>query len=176
MFPPQLRAPRQHRGNVGLFKMRVIANSYFWWQHMDRKIQITAKNCKECIKSGKILKFVIFSTDIANSDPTKEAKQEILVDFLSILPFTWGANKYLLNCVDDFSKIPPVQITTRTTVAVIKQCVENYITVHAIPRVIRTEQGSGIEAESTRQFFTQHNIQLILSSVGMHRATGLVER
>ena len=105
MFPPQLHVPIMaclRRGHADLFKMRYVANKYFWWPYMDRKIQLTAENCEECLKSGKNLKFFIFSTETANWDPTREANQEILVDFLGPLPYTWGANKYLLICVDSF--------------------------------------------------------------------------
>ena len=46
-----------HRGHAGLFKMREVAISYFSWPHMNLQIQLTAANCKECIKSGKNLKW-----------------------------------------------------------------------------------------------------------------------
>ena len=82
----------------------------------------------------------------------------------------------MLICVDRFLKFTTVQITTRTSATVIREFLENYITHHAIPQVIRTDQGSGFVVKSIREFCRQQNIQLIFTPVGRHRATGLVER
>ena len=95
---------------------------------------------------------------------------------MGLLPSAWGANKYLEICVDRFSKFPTVQITTRAAALVIKECLETYITFHAIRRVIRTDQGSGFLAKSICEFCSQQIIRLVFSPIGMHRATGLVER
>ena len=51
-----------------------------------------------------------------------------------------------------------------------------YIALHGIPRTIRTDQGSGFISKEVRQFCLEHNIKVIFSPVGDHRATGLVER
>ena len=61
-----------YRGHAGLFKMRDVAKSYFWWPHMNRQIQLIAVNCKERFKSGKNLKSVVPKTDVALTDLRKD--------------------------------------------------------------------------------------------------------
>ena len=108
-----------HKGHAGLFIIRYVANCYFWWSHINRQIQLTAANCKECNKSGKNLKPVIPSTEVAQRDLMEEPNHENQMECLGPLFAFWGTNKYLLICVDLFSKFPTVQITTRTTATVI---------------------------------------------------------
>ena len=79
---PQLRSPMMahlHRGHAGLFKMRNVVNSYFWWPHMDFQVHLTAVNCKESVKSGKNLKSVIPSIELVSLDPMEEPNQETQV-------------------------------------------------------------------------------------------------
>ena len=48
---------------------------------MNRQIQLTAADCKECLKSGKILKPVVPSTEVAQMELLEEPNQEIQVNF-----------------------------------------------------------------------------------------------
>ena len=79
---------------------------------------------------------------------------ETQLDFLGPLPVPWGANKYLLTCIDRFSKFPSVKTTTRTTVKVIQKLLENCID----------------------EFCTRNKIKVFTAPMGQHRATRLVER
>ena len=68
-----------------------------------------------------------------------------------------------------------VQITTRSTKAFIRVFLENYITLHAIPRVSQTDKGSGSVANSIHELCRRQKCIFFLS-VGMHRVTGLVKQ
>ena len=79
VIPPQSRATVMaslHRGHAGLFKMKDVSISYFWWPLLNRQISLTAANCKKCIKFGKNLKAVIPSTEIALTESTEDPNQE----------------------------------------------------------------------------------------------------
>ena len=113
---------------------------------MNRQIQILAANCKGCVKSGRNLKSTFPEGRVTKLNLLKEPNQELL-NFLDQLPPIWGANKFLFGCIDRFLEFSLMQITTRTTATVIKDILENYIALYAIPRAIRKNQGSGFIAK-----------------------------
>ena len=98
------------------------------------------------------------------------------LNFAGPLPLTWGTKKYLLVYVDRFSKFPSAQITSSTSAKSIIIFLSKYIALHGIPRTIRTHQGSGFISKEVREFCLEHNIKVIFSPVGDHRATGFVDR
>ena len=106
----------------------------------------------------------------------EEPNQEMELDFAGPLPLVWGTKKYILVCVDRFSKFPSAQITSSTSAKSIINFLSKYIALHGIPRTIRTDQGSGFISKEVREFCHEHNIKVIFSPLGAHRATGLVER
>ena len=105
----------------------------------------------------------------------KEPNQEMELDFAGPLPLVWGTKIYILDCVDRFSKFPSAQITSSTSAKSIINFLSKYIALHGIPRTIRKDQGSGFISKEVREFCHEHNIKVIFSPVGDHRATGLVE-
>ena len=106
----------------------------------------------------------------------KEPNQEMELGFAGPLPLVWGTKKFILVCVDRFSKFPSAQITSSTSAKSNINFLSKYIALHGIPRTIRTDQGSGFISKDVRTFYYEHNIKVIFSPVGDHRATGLVER
>ena len=105
-----------------------------------------------------------------------EPNQEMELNFEGPLPLTWGTKKYILVCVDRFSKLAVAQITSSTSAKSIRNFLSKNIALHGIPRTIRTDQGSGFISKEVREFCQEHNINVIFSPVGDHRAAGLVER
>ena len=76
---------------------------------MSRQIQLTAAKCRECIKFGKNIKSVLLLGNGVPSDVLKKKpNQEIQLDFLGPLLAIWGANIFILICVDRFSKFQPL--------------------------------------------------------------------
>ena len=106
----------------------------------------------------------------------EEPNQEIELDLAGPLPLIWGTKKYILVCVDRFSKFPSAQITSSTSAKSIISFLSKYITLHGIPRTIKTDQGSGFISKEVREFCCEYNIKVIFSPVGDHRASELVER
>ena len=85
----------------------------------------------------------------------EERNQKMQLDFLSKLPARWWAKKFLLTCLDIFSKIQSVQITTRTISKVIQEFLENYIASYAVSKAIRTDQEAALKAMLIGDFRTQ---------------------
>ena len=98
------------------------------------------------------------------------------LDSAGPLPLRWGTKKYVLVCVDRFSKFPSALITSSTSAKSIISFLSKYIALHGIPRTTRTDQGSGFISKQVREFCQEYNINVIFSPVGDHRATDLVER
>ena len=107
-------------------------------------------------------------------DNLEELYQDVQLDYLGPIPALWGANKYILICVDQFIKFSTFRFSARTAIGVIKDFLESYIALRAIPRVIPTGQGLGFNCKSIRDFRTNNNISLLFAPVGKHRATGFV--
>ena len=167
---------RLHEAHPGQFAMKSLATQYIWWPKIYREIQVYGENCIECVKAGKNLKPLINHNTLGKLPTVKEPNQEMELDFAGPLPLVWGTKKYILVCVDRFSKFPSAQITSSTSAKSIINFLSKYIALHGIPRTIRTDQGSGFISKEVREFCHEHNIKLIFSPVGDHRATGLVER
>ena len=167
---------RLHEAHPGQFAMKSLATQYIWWPKIFREIQVHGENCIECVKAGKNLKPLSNHNTLGKLPTVVEPNQEMELDFAGPLPLVWGTNKYILSCVDRFSKFPSAQITSSTSTKSIINFLSKYIALHGIPRTIRTDQGSGFISKEVRTFCYEHNIKVIFSPMGDHRATGLVER
>ena len=157
-------------------KSKILATQYIWWPKIYRENQVHGENCIERVKAGKKLKPLLKHYKLGKLPTVVEPNQEMELDFAGPLPLTWGTKKYILVCVDPFSKFPSAQITSSTSAKSIINFLTKYIALHGIPRTIRTDQGSGFISKETRKFCQEQNINVIFSPVGDHRVTGLVER
>ena len=134
------------------------------------------KIASSALKQVKICNLSQIIIILENSQPSENQNQEMEFNFDGPLPLTWGTKKYILVCVDQFSKLALAQITSSTSAKSIISFLSKYIALHGIPRTIRTDQGSGFISKEVREFCQKHNINVIFSPVGDHRATDLVER
>ena len=82
----------------------------------------------------------------------------------------------LLVAIDHFSKFPSVLITKTTGAKKVTEFLKSYIQIHGLPHSIRFDHGSGFKNDLVRQLCSSRGIKHILSPVGDHRGSGLVER
>ena len=167
---------RLHEAHPGQFAMKSLATQYIWWRKIYREIQVHSENCIECVKAGKNLKPLSNNNTIGKLPTVEEPNQGIELNFAGPLPLVWGTKKYILVCVDRFSKFQSAQITSSLSAKSIINFLSKYIALHGIPRTIRADQGSGFISKEVREFCHEHNMKVIFSPVGDHKATGLVER
>ena len=102
--------------------------------------------------------------------------QELQLDFAGAILDDKGVKIFLLLAIDRFSKFPSVFTTKTTGAKKVTKFLESYIRIHGLPRFIRTDHGSGLKNDLLQQFCSSRGITHILSSVGDHRGSGLVER
>ena len=103
-----LRSPLMsllHETHPGQFGMKSLEENISW-PHFFREIYYHGKNCIQCLKAGKILK-VILDSNIREKLPVlSEPNEELDLDFAGPLEKNWVNSKYLLLCIDRFSKFP----------------------------------------------------------------------
>ena len=98
----------------GQFGKKYLAQ-YIWWPHINRQTYFQRINCSQCTQTGKNTKSIIPSTQISQLPPLSELNEEINFNFAGPLDSSWGKNKYLLLCIDRFSKFSSAEITSSTS-------------------------------------------------------------
>ena len=79
-------------------------------------------------------------------------------------------------CLNRFSKFPSAQITSGTSSKSVINFLRKYITLHGLPRTVKTDQGSEFIFKEVQKFCQERNINFKFNLVGDHRATCLVKR
>ena len=143
---------------------------------LNRQIIETCEKCRECTLFGKNLKpATTFNT--AQSLPTLSGpNQELQLDFAGPILDDKGSKIFLLVATDRFSKFPSVLISKTTGATKVTKFLASYICIHGLPHSIRTDYGSGFKNYLVQEFCSSRGIKHILSPVGDHRGSGLVER
>ena len=167
---------RLHCSLPGQEEAMMVASDYIWWPFLNRQFVETCEKCRECNLFGKNLKPAkTFNT--AQSLPCMSGRnQESRIDFTGPILDDKGSKIFLLVAVNRFSKIPSVIISKNTGAKKLTKCLASYIRIHGIPQSIRTDRGSGFKNDIVQQFCSSRGIKHILSQVGVHRDSGLVER
>ena len=166
---------RLHRSHPGQEAM-MTASEYLWWPFMNRQIIETCEKCRECTLFGKNL-IPASTSNTAKSLPVLSGpNQELKLDFAGPLPDEKGYKIFLLVAIDQFSKFPSVLISKTTGAKKVTKFLDSYIRIHGLPHSIRTDHGSWFKNSLVQEFCSSRGIKHILSPVGDHRGSGLVER
>ena len=154
----------------------MTASEYLWWPFMNRQIIETCEKCRECTLFGKNHK-PASTYNTAESLPVLSGpNQELQLDFAGPIIDEKGSKIFLLVAIDRFSKFPSVLISKTTGAKNVTKFLDSYIRVHGLPRSIRTDHGSGFNNHLVQEFCSNRGIKHILSPVGDHRGSGLVEQ
>ena len=178
IVPASLRSPflsLLHETHPGQFGMKSLTEN-IWWPHLYREIYHHGKNCIQCIMAGKILKVLLGTNNTGKLPILTEANEEVDLDFAGPLDMSWGNSKYLLLCIDYFSKFPSAKVVNNTAASSILTFMTDYCHLHGFPKSIRADHGSCFTSFDFRNFCEKNNIKLILCTVGDHRSNGVVER
>ena len=175
IVPAALRSPflsLLHETHPGQFGMKALAEN-IWWPHLYREIYHHGKNC---IMAGKNLKVLLGTNKTEKLPILTEPNEEVDLDFAGPLDKSWGNSKYLLLCIDRFSKFPSAKVVNNTSASSILTFMTDYCHLHRFPKSIRADHGSCFTSFDLRNFCEKNNINLILCTVGDHRSNGVVER
>ena len=166
---------RPHRSHPGQETM-MSASVYIWWPFLNQKIVDTCEKHRECTLYGKNLKRAKnFHT--AQTLPTLSGlNQELQLGFAGPILDDKGPKIFLFVAIDRFSKFPSVLITKTAGAKKVTKFLASYIRINSIPQSIRSDQGSGFKNDVVQHFCSSKGIKPILSPVGDHRGSCLVER
>ena len=67
--------------------------------------------------------------------------EELDLDFAVPLDKNWGNSKYLLACIDRFSKLPSVEVVNNTSASSLLSFMSDHCHLHGFPKSIRIEHG-----------------------------------
>ena len=164
-----------HETHPGQFGMRSLAE-YMWWPHIYREIYHHGKSCSQCLKAGKNLKVMVGTDNITKLPTLTFANKEINLDFAGPLDAFWGKQKYILLCIDRFTKFPSAKIVNNTSANSVISFPNDYRHLHGFPRKIRVDHGSCFLSHNFQNFCEKFNIEIIYCTVRDHRSNRLVER
>ena len=157
-----------HETHPGQFGMKYLAQ-YIWWPHINRQIYFHGINCSECTSAGKSLKTFIPNSQTSELPPILEPNEELNLDFAGPLDSYWGSNKYILLCIDRFSKFQSAKITSSTSAKTVIDFLQDYIFLHGIPYSIRVDHATCFSSQDFKLFCDSKNIKIF-------RSNGLVEK
>ena len=126
--------------------------------------------------AGKNLKVLLGTNKTEKLPNLTEPNEEVDLDFAGPLDRSWGNAKYLLLCIDRFSKFPSAKVVNNTSTSSILIFMRDYCHLRGFPKSIRADHGSCFTSLDFRNFCEKNNINLILCTVGDHRSNGVVER
>ena len=122
------------------------------------------------------MKTVIPNSQTSELPPLLEPNGEPNLDFAGPLDSYWGSNKFILLCIDRFSKFPAAKITSSTSAKTAIEFLQDYIFLHGIPYSIRVDHATCFTSQDFKLFCDSNKIKIIFCTVGDHRSNGLVEK
>ena len=164
-----------HETHRGQFGMKSLAE-YLWWPHTYRQIYHHGRTCSQCLEAGKNIKNLLVSHNIPKLPTLTFANEEINLDFAGPLDTFWGNNKYILLCIDRYTKFPSAKIVNNNSTKNVISFLNDYCHLHVFPRKIRVEHGSCFLSHDFKNFCEKFNIEIFYCTVGDHRTNGMVER
>ena len=172
VIPNSLRAAvnnRLHYYHHGKSSMYDAAKD-IWYPYMFRSLATIAGNCQECTLAGKNLK------SIGKIPEPKEPNESVQLDFWGPINYLKESKKYVLVALDRFSRWPSAMVCNSNRSDKIIKFLKAYIIARGAPRQIRVDQGTNFMSKEVRAFCHKQGIEILISPVNDHRATGCVER
>ena len=156
-----------HEAHLGIVKMKAIARSFVWWPKLDKAIEETAKDCRNCQQIQHVPPLTVLHPWIWPSKPW----QRIHVDFAG--PFM---NTMFFVVVDAHSKWPEVVMMKSTTSTKTIKVLHDLFAPYGLPLQLVSDNGPQFVSEEFSKFFKQNGIKHC-KSAPFHPATkGLAER
>ena len=98
------------------------------------------------------------------------------MDFAGPLDAFWGNNKYILLCIDQYTKFPLAKIVNNTSTRNVISFLNDYCHLHKFPRKIRVDHGSCFLSHDFKNFCEKINMENIYCTVATTDPMGLVEK
>ena len=171
-IPEPLQKAVLHPGQEAM----MAASEYPWWPFMNHQIIDTCEKCRECTLFCKNLKPASTFNTAQPLPALSGPNQELQLVFAGPILDDKGSKIFILVAIDRFSKFPLVLISKTTGNKKVTKFLDSNIRIHGLPHPIRRDHGSGFKNNLVQEFCSCRGIKHVLSPVGDHRGSGLVER
>lgn len=160
-------------GHLGLKKTKFRITKQFYWYEIRDSIKIFIQSCDTCASNKKTNR-----TPKAKlgSYPVGVPWERLGVDFLGPLPVTKQGNRYILVCIDYFSKwteaVAVPDQTARTTAKVLLEMVSRF----GCPVTLHSDQGRNFESNLISELCIFLQIKKTRTTPRNPKGNDLVER
>lgn len=162
------------RGHLSALKTERLVEGEYWMQGLRAKVEKVVQSCVPCIlaerKHGR-------KEGLLHPIEKGEAPLDTLhIDHLGPLPSTRKQYRHILVVVDAFTKFVWLYAVKTTSTAEVLTCLTRQAHVFGNPRRIVSDRGSAFTSNDFREYCEAEGVQHVLTTTGMPRANGQVER
>jgi len=161
-------------GHFSVSKTEAILRNDYWIPNVKVKIEKILRNCVACIlaekKHGKQEGFL---NPIAKGEVPLDTFH---IDHLGPLPSTKKSYKYIFVVVDAFSKFVWLYTTKTTGTIEVVDKLRKQASIFGNPRRIISDRGTAFTSNDFSEYCVSENIEHVLTTTGVPRANGQVER
>lgn len=136
-------------GHLGVFKTREKIRESFIWKNMDLDIRNWIKHCHACLSSKPSLNTRM---GLLSSSSANKPMERLFIDFLGPLPRTRGGNKFILVCVDGFSRFIWLFPTRNANAETVISCLKNIFASFGPARIIVSDNAKAFSSVALKQF------------------------
>ena len=149
-----------------MVRMKMLARSYFWWSGLDADIEQKVKNCESCQRNAKAPS----AAPLHSWEWPSRPWSRLHIDYAG--PFE--GHMFLVG--DAYSKWIEVFKTSSSTAAVTIQKLREYFSVHGLPDIIVSDNGTAFTGEEFALFMSENGIKHITSAPKHRASNGFAER
>ena len=170
IVPPSRRSAMVdllHESHPGMCKLKALARSYVWWPGIDEDLEAKVRNCVVCQESRPLDRPV----PIHPWEWPQKPWSRLHLDYAGPL-----FGKMYLVLIDAHSKwIEAKGVSSATSAATIEQ-LTSIFSVHGLPEVLVTDNGSCFTSTEFKEFIKQNGIHHICTAPYHPASNGQAER
>ncbi|XP_037505806.1 uncharacterized protein K02A2.6-like [Rhipicephalus sanguineus] len=156
-----------HAGHRGMVAMNKCARSYVWWPGINKVIEETVGQCRECLSTQKSPP----KAPIPSWDRPETPWHTVHVDFAGPL-----LGRTYLVVVDAYARWVEVRHVTQATSAVVIDVLRSIFAMFGSPRKEVSDNGKAFISNDTRLFYTTNCIEATTSPAYHPATNGQAER
>ena len=168
-----VRSVHRDMGHFGIHRILDRMRRNYWWKGMDATATQVVKACMPCARAK--VGFRVFGKEL---QPLH--LQGLMfrwgIDFAGPLIETKRGNKYVLVCIEHFTKwVELIPLPSKSSAHVARAFLENIISRYGVPAVVLTDQGTEFQGEF-QSLLSKQQITHRVASKENPQADGLAER
>jgi len=144
-----------------------------WWPSMLRDVSAYVQSCEVCLVNKRNQRKIATQPMSLPIGPWTH----VAVDYIGPLPTTNKGNKYILTCIDRYTRMVEAFVTTDVdTFTTAKLIVEGVVCRHGLFDVLQSDRGSGFVSQIAANVYKQLGIKQTKTSSWHPQSNGVIER